>query len=380
MTRRKEFLLAVTTVTISVVTFLSLAEIILRFLPVASSRLVVPVTSENPVYHYTPNDRFIFSRDWDLSMVNYGRVNNDGWVNDQDYKKGDPVPLLGVIGDSFIEAAMVPYAETVQGRLAKSLLGGLRVYSFAAAGAALSQYLIWARYAVREYGAEALIINVVGNDFDESHIAYQAYPGFWIYVPDANNQLRLQLVEFHVGRIRSLLKHSALARYLLLDMHAKETLARWDWLRPLVLGQQNVPSYAGNTSAKTDAARMNISMAVIDAFFRDLPAMTGLPTDRITFTLDGFRYPDAAKEGNGTYFDRMRRAFREAAEARGYEVIDLDPLFFLYFRQHGSPFEYAGDHHWNSAAHAIVADAILSSRLLARLQPGLIGSGKPNDN
>jgi hypothetical protein len=40
--------------------------------------------------------------------------------------------------------------------LATVLAGKRRVYSFATAGAPLSQYLIWARHAVREYGAQAL--------------------------------------------------------------------------------------------------------------------------------------------------------------------------------------------------------------------------------
>ena len=65
-----------------------------------------------------------------------------------------------------IEAADgAPTPSTLQGRLAKALDGKTRVYSFAAAGAPLSQYLIWARHAVQDYGAKALIINVVGNDF-----------------------------------------------------------------------------------------------------------------------------------------------------------------------------------------------------------------------
>ena len=73
---------------------------------------------------------------------------------------------------------MMPYAETVQGRLARALAGDFRVYSFAASGAPLSQYLVWARHAVRDYGARGVAINVVVNDFDESHVAYGGTPGF----------------------------------------------------------------------------------------------------------------------------------------------------------------------------------------------------------
>jgi hypothetical protein len=59
--------------------------------------------------------------------------------------------------------------------------------------------------------------------------------------------------------------------------------------------------------------------------FRDLPTIVSLPPDRVLFTVDGFRYPDAEAEGKGTYFDLMRRAFISKAAPLGYEVIDLDP-------------------------------------------------------
>ena len=101
-----------------------------------------------------------------MTMGDCGRVNNAGFVNDQVYRKEDEPPLLAVVGDLYIQAAMVPYPETLHGRLASNLEGRLRVYSFGASGAPLSQYLIWARHAVRDYGAQALVINVVGNDFD----------------------------------------------------------------------------------------------------------------------------------------------------------------------------------------------------------------------
>ena len=152
MERRREWLLASMTVTGSLITCLLFAEAVLRFLPVASGMRTVPVTAQNPVFHFTPNREFLFSRDWDMVLARRGRVNNAGFVNDQDYHKDDELPLLAVVGDSMIEAAMLTHRDTLQGRLAKSLAGTLRVYSFAPAGAPLSQYLIWARHAVQNYG------------------------------------------------------------------------------------------------------------------------------------------------------------------------------------------------------------------------------------
>ncbi|TWI64666.1 hypothetical protein IQ16_05725 [Bradyrhizobium huanghuaihaiense] len=374
--KTKESLLGGITVAIAVIGFLAVAECVLRFLPVRTSPPIVPVTQIDPVFRFTPNRSFVFSKDWDLAMVNYSHTNNDGWVNKLDYRKEDPLPLIGVIGDSYIEALSVPPDSTAQAHLSESLKEQFRVYSFAASGAPLSQYVVWAAYAVREYKAKALIINVVGNDFDESHLSYsQHVPGFWIYVPEPSGELRLQLLEHHPGAMRSFLKMSTLARYLFLNLNVKEALLNAKW-GSFVFGEhyRDPKVYAGNTSASPDPARIEASIAAINAFFRDLPKYTGLQPDRIVFTMDGFRYPDAANAGKGSYYDIMRTLFRKTAETLGYEVIDMDPLFFADFQLHGGRFEYPRDAHWNPTAHAMVAKAMLSSKLIGRLQCSLDNS------
>src|SRR5437763_14488872 len=163
MSRRKEFLVNLLLSLASIAFCLLAAEVGLRFLPVSTGLSGRPVTAADPVLHFTPDRPFTNSLGWNMHNVVHGRVNNAGFVNVQDDVRDGP-PLIAVIGDSFIEAQMVPYAESVQGRLAAALKEKFRVYSFAGSGAPLSQYLIWAGFAVREYGARAAIINVVGND------------------------------------------------------------------------------------------------------------------------------------------------------------------------------------------------------------------------
>ena len=369
MPGRREILLAIVSAAIGLAAFAVLAEIALRFLPVSTGIRGEAVTQARPVFHLTPNTGYVYSRGWDLAMVNHGRVNNAGFVNDQGYAK-DGKPLLAVIGDSYIEALMVPFAETLQGRLAKALDGKLRVYSFAASGAPLSQYLIWARLAARDYGAKALIVNVVGNDFDESHMAYRIAEGFWLYTPQAYETLELHLVEYRPGVWRAIAAHSALARYFFSNLRVQDTLKGFDALGDRVLSwfsDTPAPVYAGNTAADTGNPRIKASLMVIDAFFRDLPEMTGLAPGRIAFTLDGFRYPETEAAGAGTYFDRMRRAFRGRAAALGYEVIDLDPPFQAHYRQNRQRFEWPRDGHWNATAHGVAAGAVLQSKLLESL-------------
>src|SRR5262245_18826627 len=308
MTRR-ESLLATTSVLLSLIAFFGLCEVVLRFMPVATGLGSRLVTRENPIFRFTPNKTFVFSRDWAMQLVNRGRINNDGWVNDQNYARESTLPLLAIVGDSYIEAAMVPYARTVQGWLAQQFEGKLRVYSFAASGAPLSQYIIWARYAVEHFSAKALVINVVGNDFDESHIDYKSSPGFWYYAPDPNGRLLLQLSEFRPSIIRKLVRASAVGRYLAINILPNIHL-------PALTPTQQ--QFAGNTAAVPMPKRIADSEAVIDAFFRDLHDVVGLPRERVLFIVDGFRYPDVAAQFAGSYFDLMRRSFLDKSSAKGY--------------------------------------------------------------
>ena len=94
------------------------AEIVLRFLPVSEGLRTEAVNHADPVFHFTPEREAIWSRGWRFEQVNRVRVNNAGYVNDQRYDPADPRPLLAVVGDSYVEASMVPYARTLHGRLA----------------------------------------------------------------------------------------------------------------------------------------------------------------------------------------------------------------------------------------------------------------------
>lgn len=369
MTRRRELLLSLLLSLASIVVCLLAAEIVLRFLPVSTGLRSMPVTAADPVLHFTPNRPFVNSLGWNMHNVVRGRVNNEGFVNDQNYVRDGP-PLIAVIGDSFIEAQMVPYADSLQGRLAAALKDKFRVYSFAGSGAPLSQYLIWAGYAVKEFGARAAVINVVGNDFDESLSAYRVGPGFWQYAPDASGALQLKLNPYRAGTLISLARYSALARYCIINLGLQNQLFSIRWLAEMIFGKpaNAQPRYAGNTDASVNDKRVRDSLAAIDAFFRDVPARIGLPPDRVLFTLDGFRYAEAARDGAGTYFDLMRRAFMEKATALGYEAIDLDTRFIERHARTAESFEFYDDNHWNAAGHEVAFEAVMASKLLARFR------------
>ena len=368
LTPGRRRLFATLAVAIGLVVPLLAAEVALRVLPVKVGLQAARVDAANPVFRFEPNRSFVWSRDWDLALVNRGRVNNAGFVNGQDYEAAAPGPLLAVIGDSYVEAAMVPYAETLHGRLAAALAGRGRVYSFGASGAALSQYLAWAAHARRVYGAAAMVFVVVGNDFDESLVTYKVGPGFHLYAETEGGGLRLERSDYRPKAWVRLLLRSALVRYAAYNLQVLEHLP------PLVAEAVAAEGteFLGNTSVLASRERLADSRRAVAAFFRDLPVMSGLTPRHILFVVDGLRYPsdDALTRATraDSYFARMRLHFMAEAARRGYRVVDMDELFFPHWRAHRQSFDYpARDSHWSPLGHALAAEAVMGAGLIETL-------------
>lgn len=349
---------------------LVLVEVVLRFCPVSTGLRPQTVDLEHPVYRFVPSHSFTFSRDWNFALANHGWVNSDGFVNDQDYVEQDKKPLLAVVGDSFIEAQMVPYGETAHGRLARQHEGRVRVYSFAAAAAPLSQYLVWARYAREHYAPDALVISVVGNDFDESLAKYSIAAGQHHFVPGANGQLELKRFDFRANRLGPIVYSSALARYLHLNLKLSSRIAAL--IGRLTGRQGSEERFVGNTATAYTPERLADSLAALDAFFKLLPSMSGMGPERILFVVDGMR-PDlydrhTLELARTSYFAVMRASFIAKAKSLSYEVIDLQERFVDRFDRDHQRFEFPTDYHWNGLGHGVVAEAIANSSLFQSLQ------------
>jgi hypothetical protein len=342
---------------------LVIAEIGLRLLPVSTATGWMSVNRDNPIVRFTPNKQFTFSKGWQFTIVNRGWINNYGFVNDQDYATdNEPGPVV-LIGDSYIEARIVPYEQTVQGRMAKQLKGRTHVYSMGVSGAQLAQYLAFAQYAWNEFQPRALVFVIVGNDFDESLMKYGEEPGLHQFQEDQDNHdLRLVRTDYQPSYTTRLFSHSAVARYFWKTVgigHVSEAISR-------TLG--NEVQYVGNTAAYASDDRITDSRRVVDRFLSELPRCVRLDKSRILFVVDAMRphiYADSdLGRAKGSYFDLMRQYFLEQAKEHGYEAIDMQPIFIARHRRDGSRFEFAIDGHWNALGHQEAADAIASSAVL----------------
>jgi hypothetical protein len=374
MQRLKSALLNLLTVMASVGLLLLCAEVVLRFLPVATAPAVEPPTAENPIQRYVANQPFTWSFDWDMHDVVRGRSNQQGFLADTDYDPGDKRPLVAVAGDSYIEALRVPFAETLTGRLQAALGAGGRAYAFAQSGSPLSQYVAYARHACATYRPERLVVNVVGNDFDESVFQHRLRNGIHHLYPRSDGGFDYKLTPLPApGLVERITRRSALALYLMRNMDITRLLARMG-INPA----RAEPRYVGNTDATADPARVDEGYRVIDWFLAELPRAACLAPRDIVIVVDGTR-PDlyvasSLAAAQTSYFVLMRQRLIAQARDDGFAVVDAEPLFVAAYAADGRRFEYPKDGHWNTHGHAVVAAAVREA--LAGWPP-LLAAGQP---
>ncbi len=370
ITLKKKILFTLIGLSVSGLLTLILLEIAFRFLPVTDTFSSQPVTFEQPVARFKPNQEVTWSRDSNFAIVSRRRINNDGFFNDQDYDPEDTRPLMTVIGDSYVEAVMVPYEETLYGRLSETVGAEKRIYSFGASGAPLSQYLIWAKYAKEAYKPSKMVFVIVGNDFDESLPQYTFHQTFHQFAEDENGKLRPTLMqEYHPSAKRVIVQHSALLRYLLFNVQLYNT---WNNLRAkLVLNKrQEEEAFIGNVPAHVSDERLYDSQKAVDAFFDNLPDYAGLRPRDIAFIVDAPRYQiyeaDKLPLKGDSYFENMRSYFLKEARKRGYTTLDMTPAFFDTYQKDQQKFEYPTDGHWSGYGHEVVHEALIQTRWFKR--------------
>ena len=357
--------LQVVSVLLAVLASAILLELLFRWLPVNEGLRGLSVDEHNPVFRFTPYRTAVYSRGWNFSIVNHVRTNNYGFVNEHDYDASLSSPLMAVIGDSFVEAVMVPFAQTGVARLSEAVGSAGRVYGFGTSGSSLSQYLAYARYVRDTFHPAGLTVVIVGNDFDESLLKYKREPGLHYFADAPDGTLELIRVDRPVPWWRDILAGSSLGMYLYVNLEIREVWKRLAYRSGPTA--QSRPRFVGNTAAEVTPERVADSDRVIEAFLQQLPEMAGLSPSRIALVIDGPR-PElydhrALNSVADSYFAVMRSHLMDRARKAGFEVVDMQSAFIADFERRGLPFEFADDNHWNAAGHEVFAGVVRQSNV-----------------
>jgi len=361
MKRLKAILMGLLEVGIGLLVLLLAHELVLRFLPVATAPDVQPPTAADPIQRYQPNQSFTWSLGWNFYLVVHGKTNAQGFVSDYDYDRNAATPAVAVIGDSMVEALMVPFAETLTARLQTAFAGKARAYAIAQSGAPLSQYVAYAAHACATYHPQRVVVVVVGNDFDESVHGHPGRNGMYHLYPRPDGGFDYKLTPLPpAGLVERVARHSALALYLLRNVQILQVIG--GLLASPAHAAESLP-YVGNTSAYAGPERIAEGEKVIAWFLDALPKAACLAPTDIVIAVDALRPfiyndDDNLRLARATYFGRLRATLIAQATAKGFNVVDMEgPLRADYAAAH-QPFEYPTDLHWNARGHAVAAAAV----------------------
>lgn len=347
-------------------------------------RSTIPA-SEQPFWRFNPRSGVLkfdtarsrkgtFTRGELAQIQGKWRINDAGWNSPVEYDSAGESPLIAVIGDSYIEGFHVGQGNRLPDLL-RGALGSIRVYSFGISGASLSQYLHLLREEVSPYDPDLVVITIVHNDFHESirfvhGDPYHVRPHFLQFAYDRKDGLTELGVESpgRVSFLRSLVRKSAFARYLTLNLAARKHVTNF----VEALSQKLGPGRTDTTVLLEDDAdthfEANINPAralsikeiieeATDYIVRELQKT--VPEAEILLLMDAPRSKiyEGALETSRVYW--LNEILANSADKVGVHHLDLTPVFWREHREKRKQFEFPTDWHWNEHGHQVAAEAVL---------------------
>ncbi|MFT3736574.1 MAG: hypothetical protein QM776_16410 [Rhodocyclaceae bacterium] len=323
-----------------VMTALLLLELLCRLLPVS--------TATHTAYHFAPDiitypahHSFTLSSGWDLKNAQHLRSNNVGFLDSRDFTR-DPT-AVAVIGDSFVEANMLPEEERLSRQL-EHQLNQTPVYSMGGPGSSLFDYLARARFAQERFGIRKFLIVVERSDVRQTLCGSGNTHGPCL---DATTLQPGSDRQAPAGKLKALVRESALAQYLFSQLRIKPEALVGQLFPP-----RSAPAPRTASVPPEDQIDDKAAEEIIRRFFAGLAAM---PDTRFVLVMDSDR--EAIHEGR-TPSSRVLSRFKAAAASAGVPVVDTEPLFAAHYKTSALRLEVAPyDKHWNALTTGIVARA-----------------------
>lgn len=326
-------------------------ELLLRALPVSSATFV-GYHLDPLILSYPAHFEWTSSTGWDLRNAQRSHTNNAGFVGRRDLERRPEA--IALIGDSFIEASMLPPADRPAEQL-EHALASAPVYALGMPGSALLDYAERMRWAQQHYGLRRFVLLLESGDLKQSLCGSGNVHG-----PCLDPQTFAPRTESKPppDALKRLLRHSALAQYLSGQIKLNPQQL---WRQAVRQARAPVESPAAPPAPKTsstEAARAAspASVAVTQAF---LARIRALDLQDLVIVLDADR--DAIYAGRDTS-SPDQQAFAAALRQAGATVIEGRPLFEQHYRLHGLKFDVGPyDKHLNALGLGLLMNAAAKS-------------------
>jgi hypothetical protein len=292
------------------------AEIALRLLPAPTATMTGyhrhPELLTEPAQH-----RWRTATGWDLRNPQTLQANNWGFAADHDFvPDADAVAL---VGDSYVEASMLPASDRPAAQLEALLHGRRKVYALGTPGTALLDYAQRIRFASEQFGVRDFVLLM------ERYDARQALCGSGNVVSRCLDPATLQPRTERQpapGALVRVVRHSALAQYLSSLRFRPAALLQAMFTRATPetqTGAQTATPRPPPSAAQIAATRKMVD-AVVAEFYAQIPLAS---VRRLVFVIDGQR-DDQTDDDPVIGIERSHLMAR--LRERGATVVDMEPI------------------------------------------------------
>ena len=336
------------------------AELVLRGLPIARGVHPRDPVSAAASTRMMPNRAYTWSIGWDLRNVVHGRTNSMGFISPREYTAERPA--IALFGDSFAEAQMLDYRDSLAGRIEGYFHGGVDVYNFGLSGASLPHYLGMARELGSALRFQAAIVIVTPADYTEG---FETQPGYYRWTREPGGELVTLVPAASADRTRQMLRELALVRYIRANLKFTPS-------RLLEVSRQATAC----VPAELKPADRERVARYVDA----LPRALGVEPDRIVLMshthisgiYERVDRKHAARSADCPQLDELALAeLRRLAAQRGMKLLDATAVLESHYRVYRRPLGFEPvDSHWNAMSTEVIARelAALLGTPVARLE------------
>ncbi|MCB1961106.1 MAG: hypothetical protein KDE68_11400 [Rhodocyclaceae bacterium] len=323
------------------------AELVFQMLPVstatASGYHIDPRILTYPRHH-----RFTIATGWDLKNAQHHTSNNYGFVDNRDFVR-DPT-ALAVIGDSFVEANMLPEGQRI-GPALERLLDDTPVYSMGGPGSSLFDYLARAQFAQAHFALRRFVFVIERGDVRQVLCGSGNHHGACFDAQSGQMQLS---PDTPPGLLKQLARQSALAQYLFSQLKINPA----DALRTVRLYFAPPHETRPANEQAADPVSPDLAATIVERFVHGIDALAA----QSVILIDGARHNRSQTAiWNNAHMDLLQTM----AADKGIPVIDLSQPFERWEAATGLKIEIGPyDAHWNLEGHRIAAEAAAE-----RLQP-----------